>query len=114
MNELNKNTDINNNREVLRKASPPVLPFLAIVLTDLTFVDEGNSEVMNVEGRELLSIDKWALEADIINQVSAFQKHPRKLAENDLNPKLVAYVLAPPHLSEKQAYQKSLEVEPRE
>jgi son of sevenless-like protein len=99
----------------LRKASPPSIPFLAIVLTDLTFVDEGNSNFLVVDNKELISVEKWNLEADIINQLIAFQKQQnRKFQENEINQKLTSYLLSPPTLSEKQAYQKSLEVEPRE
>jgi son of sevenless-like protein len=34
-------------REILRDAEPPAIPFLGVYLTDLTFVGDGNPDVVD-------------------------------------------------------------------
>ncbi|TKA78471.1 hypothetical protein B0A49_03848 [Cryomyces minteri] len=82
--ELKKTIDLSNNYAVLRKSFenevPPAIPFLGMYLTDLTFIDAGNSETRQLPGREgrstgvtIINFDKHARTARVVREIQRFQ-----------------------------------------
>ena len=43
---LSRDNNFKNYRAALRLVQPPLLPYLGVYLTDLTFIDQGNSDLL--------------------------------------------------------------------
>lgn len=110
-------------RERLRSKGP-LLPFLGLVLTDLTFCMSGNPEFRSDATQEkVINMVRCTKLAAILDSVQQFQKQPFALVEV---PEIQAYltrlrvhletVNTPESymLAAEQMYQRSLELEPRE
>jgi len=103
---------------------PPCLPFVGMYLTDLTFVDAGNSSTRQLpglgdgEGLTVINFDKHTRTAKIIGDLQRFQI-PYRLAEvPELQEWIQAQIVRVKSSSEnenvQQYYRKSLLLEPRE
>ncbi|PVV01105.1 hypothetical protein BB560_004489 [Smittium megazygosporum] len=62
-------------REAIQKASPPSIPYIGLALTDLTFIEDGNSDYYG-DSKELINFSKYSQIADIIKQIQVFQDVP--------------------------------------
>jgi len=62
-------------REHLRQVNPPCIPFLAVYLSDLTFIDEGNPNFFpsTGEGLAVINCDKCELVYEVISKVQLYQ-----------------------------------------
>lgn len=116
------------NYAILRKKLydhvPPCLPFVGMYLTDLTFVDAGNSPTRQLpgngdcDGLTVINFDKHTRTAKIINDLQRFQI-PYSLTEiPELQDWIHSQIRRVKHSSEnehvQQLYRKSLLLEPRE
>ena len=81
-------------------------------LSDLTFMDEGNPDFINVDNNKLINFPKHHLIMRTIKQLLANQSSK----SFDLAPKepLFTFLYAVPSLNEKELYELSLEREPRD
>jgi hypothetical protein len=57
-------------RQALHRAQPPVLPYLGVYLTDLTFISESNSDFT----QDKVNFLKMIMVADIIAEIRLFQE----------------------------------------
>ncbi|ORX38133.1 ras GEF [Piromyces finnis] len=81
LDSLNKTMDRNKNfstyREQLHSVNPPCVPFLGVYLTDLTFIDDGNSNnLKNADGEvneKLINFSKRSKTADVIREIQQYQ-----------------------------------------
>jgi RasGEF domain len=99
-------------RERLHSSNPPIIPYLGVYQTDLTFIDDGNPDTLGSD----VNFFKRRLMAEVIKEVQSFQQKPYNLLpvasvrdwlhtqETDVWP----------FLDETGIYEASLEVEPRE
>ena len=95
-------------RRTLRTCDPPAVPYLGIYLTDLTFIEEGNSDM---DGN-LINFDKRYKIAAILSEIQQFQKSGYSSFTEDTT---IQYWLRHlPSVSEEEAYSISLKVEPRD
>ena len=96
-----------NYRRALKAASAPCIPYLGVMLQDLTFIDDGNGD--KIDGK-LINVDKQRMTAAVIKQVCSFQGgfYP-------LQPVLVIeeYIELSTRWDSEQQYQESLLREPR-
>lgn len=61
-------------RQRLKTTIAPCLPFLGVYLTDLTFIDDGNSDYRtSVSGQQLINFDKYVKITRILNEIDQFQ-----------------------------------------
>lgn len=98
-------------RNELHSVAPPCIPFLAIYMSDLTFVDDGNPNC--IDG--LINFSKRRLVYSIISDLLNFQNHPYNLTVipelkrmlEDINSQLEG-------ITDKALYDISLQREPRE
>ncbi|KAI8873588.1 ras GEF [Ramicandelaber brevisporus] len=99
-------------RDALHSANPPCLPFLGIHLSDITFTDEGNQNM--ISGREgLINITKRSILSESIRDVLQYQNTPYRFNEVKEIQDYVATCLD--NVDEMQdLYTRSLELEPRE
>eukprot|EP00005_Dracoamoeba_jomungandri_P011401 CAMPEP_0174275426 /NCGR_PEP_ID=MMETSP0439-20130205/59818_1 /TAXON_ID=0 /ORGANISM="Stereomyxa ramosa, Strain Chinc5" /LENGTH=743 /DNA_ID=CAMNT_0015367527 /DNA_START=239 /DNA_END=2470 /DNA_ORIENTATION=- len=66
----NKNNDVY--RDLLHSVAPPVLPYLGMYLTDLTFVEDGNADKIG----NLINFKKRELIYNIIMEIQQYQLTP--------------------------------------
>eukprot|EP01113_Clastostelium_recurvatum_P040127 TRINITY_DN6209_c0_g1_i6.p1 TRINITY_DN6209_c0_g1~~TRINITY_DN6209_c0_g1_i6.p1 ORF type:complete len:839 (+),score=192.80 TRINITY_DN6209_c0_g1_i6:1055-3571(+) len=95
-------------RERLSKAPLPRIPYVGLYLTDLTFIDEGNSD--KTEG-ELLNVEKYRLTCRVISEIMSHQR-----VNYNFSPKeeFVQFIHNIQVLDDSAGYKLSLEIEPRE
>lgn len=99
-------------RHMLRTAQPPILPYLGVHLQDLTFIDEGNKNVIEVEGARLISLEKRLQYAAVIQDIMLYQSvsHTTTLREV---PEIQRYLQRFSPLTADKMYKRSLILEPR-
>jgi len=99
-------------REALQKANPPCLPYLGQFLSDLTFIEDGNKDYLILpSGRtDIINVEKMGKIATIIHQICLYQQHSYSFEKVDIIYQFFSSPLE--HLSEKENYEKSREIEP--
>lgn len=65
-----------NYREVFNSQPPPKIPFLGMYLQDLTFIDDGNSDFLDVN---IVNFDKRSRLHNVISIILHLQKVPYQL-----------------------------------
>jgi len=124
--QLNRLVSVDANRKAYRGAlndftGPSCIPYLGMYLTDLTFIEEGNSntidKVITTDDQEqtlkLINWGKHQKYAAIIEEVRFYQQTSYNLApcesiENYLRKSMLDLLM-----DDKEQYERSLEVEPR-
>ncbi|KAJ2959661.1 hypothetical protein NQZ79_g4905 [Umbelopsis isabellina] len=101
-------------RQRLKGAIAPCLPFLGVYLTDMTFIDDGNSNVRtNCKGKDLINFDKHIKATKVITEIQRFQIPYRLVPVEELQLYLhrsLDSVMA----NDQELYARSLLLEPRE
>jgi len=96
-------------RNALHHETPPSIPYLGMYLTDLTFIEDGNPDTL-ADG--LINFAKRRRIAAVIREIQQYQQTPYCLQPV---PALINFLSGGLQgLDEKQAYNLSLVVEPRE
>ena len=97
-------------RSALASSAPPVVPYLGIHLSDLTFIDEGNNDLLN----GLINVNKRILCYRVISELQRYQNSKYKLKEVK---DIAKYFENIPDITEKEfsdkAFKQSLLLEPR-
>jgi len=93
-------------REVLGNCSPPLLPYIGVYLTDLTFIEDGNP---NLKGG-LINFQKHRMCAEVLRQIRLYQQTPYNLVGQ---PSILEHFQSIPILSEDEQWELSLQVERR-
>jgi len=97
-------------RNLLSDVKPPCLPYIGMFLTDLIFVNEGNDNY--IKGTGMVNWSKCTMIWNTITTLLTFQKSPFPFQPN---PQLIAFIKSlKPSMTDDEAYEKSLEVEPRQ
>lgn len=94
----------------LQAEKSPCIPYIAITLRDVTFIDDGNSDF--IHGSKLINWEKLRMLGSSIDKLS----WGRRGSYNniDVNNKIIGYIRnMTPTMSEDEAYKKSLEIEPK-
>jgi len=97
-------------REQLEEAGSQTLPYIGTFLSDLTFMDEGNPDTVEVEARTLINLTKYSLVLRTVKQIQNYQGF-----SYDIQPKEPFYTFLRelPKLEEKELHEMSLNREPR-
>lgn len=98
-------------RESIVTAQPPCLPYLCMYLSDLTFMDEGNPDFINVGDLKLINFPKHFLVYSTIKKVQQYQSGKYDIDQRE---PLYTLLYQLPGLEEKELYALSLEREPRD
>lgn len=108
---MNSSRNFNEYRDVLSIVNPPAVPFFGVYLSDLTFVDEGNPDLLNAD-RGIINFAKRNKAAHIIQSIRYFQMTPYPFEEvRDIQLFLDhGFTVAPPI---EEQYDTSLQFEPR-
>jgi len=94
-------------RTHLRHCTAPCTPYLGVFLMDLTFIDEGNPNVVN----GIINWQKRELVWHVIDELTGYMSGGAYAIKH--NERVAAFLDAQPHLSEKTLYSCSLQIEPR-
>jgi son of sevenless-like protein len=98
-------------RQSLKLVNPPCIPFIGIYLSDITFINQGNSSQLD-NGR-LINFDKYARLAVIVDEIRRLQSQQHRYAPlEDIQNFLKVQIKSGPDLN--ALYIRSLEIEPRE
>ncbi|CDH51824.1 ras guanine-nucleotide exchange protein [Lichtheimia corymbifera JMRC:FSU:9682] len=101
-------------RRQLREAVAPCLPFLGVYLTDMTFIDDGNSNYRTSPGGcQLINFDKYIKTTRILNEIDQFQI-PYKFTEVEEIQRYLVHCLETVEKDDQVFYTRSLQLEPRE
>jgi len=95
-----------NYRQALREAKPPCIPHIGVYMTDLTFIDEGNSDNYG----NLINFSKRTLVSKILMEIECHREVKYQLAGTK---KIEQFINSLPRKSENELYLASLECEPR-
>jgi len=99
-------------RENLHSVNPPCVPFLGVYLTDLTFIEDGNTNTLK-SNNQLINFSKQTKTAEVIREIQQYQNQPY-----NLNPvrEIAEYILMCINdtVDESTLYNISLAQEPKE
>jgi len=98
-------------REALHSVNPPCVPFLGVYLTDLTFIEDGNTDLL--KGTALVNFDKRMKIAAVIQEIQQYQSAQYCLQAVPVIEKYLTDRFKNVH-SIDQLYDLSLQREPRE
>ncbi|KAJ3171932.1 hypothetical protein HDU87_008182 [Geranomyces variabilis] len=93
-------------RQALRMSELPCIPYLGVFLRDLVYIDENKDKRRDGS----INLAKFLLMGDVILMILNFQQVPYDVIRN---PYIATLILSQPIMSEEQAYERSLELEPR-
>ncbi|CAO3594261.1 unnamed protein product [Absidia cylindrospora] len=101
-------------RTRLKTAVAPCLPFLGVYLTDMTFIDDGNSNHRTTpSGQTLINFDKYIKTTKVLNEIDQFQI-PYKLLEVEEIQRYLSRCLETVEKDEQAFYNRSITLEPRQ
>ncbi|OBZ89132.1 Cell division control protein 25 [Choanephora cucurbitarum] len=101
-------------RHRLKTTVAPCLPFLGVYLTDMTFIDDGNSDRrLSPSGRSLVNFDKYMKITRVLSEIDQFQI-PYRLLEVEEIQKYITKVLENVEQDDQVFYDRSLTREPKE
>ena len=100
-------------RLALHTASPPCIPHIGMYLTDLIFIEEGNPDPLDAPG--MLNYTRCELAAAKLREIKLNQQITHRIDPHPVVLPIVESAVegAAALMDEDQAYQRSLEVEPR-
>ncbi|TPX32233.1 hypothetical protein SmJEL517_g04638 [Synchytrium microbalum] len=111
---MNPTKNFTTYRESLKSVTPPCVPFLGVYLTDLTFIEDGNPDVLRSNSR-LINFGKHAKTADLTREIQRFQQMPYNLVlVGELQTFLGQCLDETTHTDEQVLYTTSLQLEPKE
>jgi hypothetical protein len=99
-------------RESLKQAGSQCLPYFTLFLSDLTFMDEGNPDLLTVDDMQLINFPKHEM---LFRTIKSLEKYQQQSKFDSLQQKEPFYTMLyqMPGLEEKELYNLSLEREPR-
>lgn len=97
-------------REMLRQATLPVMPYLGLYLTDITFIEDGNPDFLEVDGENLINFKKRELIYRVIDEIQRYQQTPYK---TQVDPTVLSALQELPFNNDDDLYALSLQREPR-
>ncbi|PRP89615.1 hypothetical protein PROFUN_00879 [Planoprotostelium fungivorum] len=101
-------------RDAVKQANPPCLPYVGIYLADLTFIEDGNVNMLH-HGR-LINFEKRLMIARVIGDIRIYQQKSYQLAPVYIVADFIERCLSGQTLhimDEREAHVKSLQIEPR-
>lgn len=94
-------------REALKNVVPPVVPYLGLFLTDLTFLNEGNPDFLDEE-KKFVNFAKMTKIARVVRNIIIYQQEPYCLSAVEF---IQDYIRSFKTLSEEEQYAESIKLE---
>ncbi|KAL6061251.1 Ras guanine nucleotide exchange factor domain-containing protein [Balamuthia mandrillaris] len=95
-----------NYREELHRSPTPLMPFLGVYLTDLTFIEDGNPDTLD----GLINFNKRVLVNRVIQEIQVYQQTPYTF---DVLEPLHSFLYQLPACGDKELYTLSVQREPK-
>ncbi|KAI8373371.1 ras guanine nucleotide exchange factor domain-containing protein [Choanephora cucurbitarum] len=108
---MGSNRNFQEYRIMIHSVNPPCIPFLGIYLQDLTFIEDGNPDILKTS-KSLINFAKQQKSAEVIREIKQFQSPPYIF---QYVPEIQDYIKHQLETSRDVdfLYEKSLELEPR-
>ncbi|KAI8646175.1 ras guanine nucleotide exchange factor domain-containing protein [Parasitella parasitica] len=108
---MGSNRNFTEYREMIHSVNPPCIPFLGIYLQDLTFIEDGNPDLLK-KSSTLINFAKQQKAAEVIREIKQFQSPPYTF---QIVPEIQDYINFQLETSRDVdfLYERSLELEPR-
>jgi len=100
-------------RSITTNASPPCIPYLGLYFSDLVFIEDGNPTYLK-DAPNLINWEKALMSYSAVEEVQRFQSYPFVLTPCPSIQSFLDRIISASSMSESQAYQMSLSLEPRE
>ncbi|ORX52680.1 ras GEF [Hesseltinella vesiculosa] len=111
---MGANRNFSEYRQLIHSVNPPCIPFLGIYLQDLTFIEDGNGNVIKgPNSHELINFAKREKTAEVIREIQQYQTLFYKLSSVEEIQEFIRLNLQSTR-DEDQLYKESLKLEPRE
>jgi son of sevenless-like protein len=92
-----------------------VIPYFGMYQSDLTFIEEGNPDMLKDTEPPLINFHKRRLVAQVlVDEVQQYQQAPYNLQKVPMLREKLEQALTENILNDNQCYAMSLEIEPRE
>ncbi|KAI8338899.1 ras guanine nucleotide exchange factor domain-containing protein [Chlamydoabsidia padenii] len=108
---MGANRNFSEYRQLIHSVNPPCIPFLGIYLQDLTFIEDGNSNIIK-KSKDLINFAKREKTAEVIREIQQYQTLFYKLKTVDEIQSFIRENLQSTR-DEDQLYKESLKLEPR-
>ncbi|KAJ6249389.1 ras guanine nucleotide exchange factor i-related [Anaeramoeba flamelloides] len=105
--DLSSEKSYSHYRKLIVQTIPPCIPYFALCLTDLTFLEDGNKDMIG----DLINFSKRKLIYDLINDIQKYQ--PSGYNFHPVH-QIVCLLENLPNMDESELYTRSLKVEPRD
>ncbi|CAO3594389.1 unnamed protein product [Absidia cylindrospora] len=109
---MGANRNFSEYRQLIHSVNPPCIPFLGIYLQDLTFIEDGNSNIIK-NSKDLINFAKREKTAEVIREIQQYQTLFYKLKTVEEIQSFIKSNLQSTR-DEDQLYKESLKLEPRE
>jgi len=106
---FNPSLSFSSYRKVQSSSRVPVLPYIGVSLSDLTFSEEGNQNFVG-EGKDIINFAKREMISRIISDLLVYQKPPYPIS---ISQPEYSFLTELPHFKDKELYELSLFREPR-
>ena len=100
-------------RSITTNAAPPCIPYLGLYFTDLVFIEEGNPNYLK-DAPNLVNWEKCLMSYNAVQEIQRFQPFSFVLNPCASIQTWLTNILSASNMSDTQAYQMSLTLEPRE
>lgn len=97
-------------RSTMKECHPPLIPFIGLYLTDLTFIEDGNKDYINEEKKIINFFKRQKLAFVIQGGIKRYQKEYKLKPVTELKNKLTNMV----HFSEEKLIELSCTYEPKD
>lgn len=103
---LNSSGSYKEYRMILKSANPPIIPYLGVYLTDLTFTEDGNPDM--IDG--LINFNKRRLIYRVLSEIEQYQLTPYKI---EIQKRILNHLSNLNFCNDEELYNLSLLREPR-
>lgn len=97
-------------RQLAQSASPPLVPYLGVYLTDLVFIEDGNPNTFEEDGSTFINFRKMSILGEVLMEISSYQHDHYSFFKFD---DLYNYLLYLDTHTETELYNMSIAAEPR-
>lgn len=101
-----------NFRNILKTESPPAIPYIGVYLGDLTFIEDGNPDLIMSEEKELINLLKMKMLSKVIEEIRMYQNDPYNIEYVGKIQKILEQE-EDTQLSQQELFDLSLKAEPR-